>query len=156
MLHSIPVLLQDAYKCLSMTKTTYSTLTLHMYVYVYTVLGRISHAIMCKRLIIACPRCKTLDKNLFPCKEYDKIKYPNMFSSGWMYEHLRRSENNVKNSIKFKFCSKCQHRNMVWTQPQCDQYYRLNIKLLIDLIRTTHKGTVDVRNVFNHGYIFLD
>ena len=110
---------------------------------------------MCKRKIIVCPMCKAVERDLTPCKEYDKDKYPNMFSSGWFYEHAKRNRNNVKNSVKLMFCTKCEMKNSIHTQPECDNYYGKQIKACVKMIESSYVGQVELRHRIGFGYIFL-
>ncbi|KAK3628864.1 hypothetical protein LTR56_015469 [Elasticomyces elasticus] len=98
---------------------------------------------MCKRLIQACPMSKNRTTNLTVCSAYDKNKYPNMFSSGWFYDHARRNKSNVKNSIKYKFCNRCETKNKIYTQPECDQKYKKQIMSCVETIKDSFVGQIE-------------
>ncbi|KAK3626084.1 hypothetical protein LTR22_023300 [Elasticomyces elasticus] len=80
--------------------------------------------------------------NLTVCSVYDKNKYPNMFSSGWFYDHAKRNGTNVKNCVKFMFCTKCK----IYTQPECDQKYKSEIISCIEIIRDSSVGQVEAED----------
>ncbi len=115
---------------------------------------------MCKRLIEACPMCRKWTQSLGTCVQYDKDKKPNMFSSGWFYEHGKRSK--VKNSIKFRFCDRCSTHNGISSQPECDQYYKRSMETCLSNIRQSYVGSIEIRNRMpirtegSFGVIFLD
>ena len=118
--------------------------------------------VMCKRLINACPVCKKWEGNLSVCKEYNKDKFPNMFSSGWFYEHAKRNVRNVRNAIKFVFCDKCREMNKILVQPDCDKHYQKEMESCAAMIRLSYVGTIEIRNrmsirnQISMGRIFLD
>jgi hypothetical protein len=119
-------------------------------------LAEVSNSKMCRRRIIICPMCKVTQKDLSPCSAYDKEKYPNMFGSGWFNDHVKQNVNNVRNSIKLMFCTKCETKNTIYTQPECDAHYKKEIQCCFDLIKSSFAGKAEMRNRIGIGYIFLN
>jgi len=119
-------------------------------------LTKIRNAKMCRRKIIICPMCKVTDKELVPCPSYDQEKYPNMFGSGWFNKHVKENVNNVRNSVKLMFCTKCTTKNKLYTQPECDNHYKKEIESCFTMIKASFAGKTEMRNRIGIGYIFLD
>jgi hypothetical protein len=113
------------------------------------------NANMCKRLISACIMCRVTTATFVVCKKYDPKKNPNIFASGWMYEHAKANKYNVKNSVKFTFCDSCRSRNETTTQPECDRLYSSTILSMLSDMRSSYVGSTEVRNVIGSGIVFL-
>lgn len=111
---------------------------------------------MCRRLILACVRCRNRSAKIDMCKEFDETKYSSAFSDGWLYRHAKEKKYNVRNSIKIMFCDRCAMKNEYKTQPACDIHYRTSIAALVGEIASCYIGTVDVRNRLGIGIVFLD
>lgn len=106
---------------------------------------------MCKRMIDACVMCRRINTHLSMCGLYDSNKLPN----AWLTEHAKKNKNNVKNTIKFMFCTPCSDKNTITAQPGLDIYYKAAMDSIKSMVRVSYVGVVEVRNRFNGGIIFL-
>lgn len=107
---------------------------------------------MCKRMIDACVVCRGITPHLMMCGLYDSNRLPN----AWLSDHAKKDKNNVKNTIKFTFCSSCTDKNDITTQPELDLHYKQSMESIKSTVRVSYVGVVEVRNRFNFGVIFLD
>lgn len=67
----------------------------------------------CKRLIMSSIMCKSREPILTWCKKYDMLKDPNTFSSGWLYNHAKKTKYNVGSIAKFTFYEYSESMNKI-------------------------------------------
>lgn len=77
---------------------------------------------------------------------FDTTKPPN----AWLVTHIKNNKNNVKNTIKFMFCSKYINKSNV------NSVYKDAMESIKSIIRISYMGVIKVRNKFNSGIIFTD
>ena len=100
--------------------------------------------------------CGVRESSMYPCRRFNGNDFAKVFVSGWMRKHVKEDENNLRNTVMFKFCMMCETKNTIVTQPECDIYYEKRMTTIINEVKNSYLGVVHVRNFFMHGLIRLN